>query len=232
MFNVNKLSNIVPYSDEWFTARLGYMTGSKISCLMGIKGIGDGGMTYIRNKVYEKLTGKSTEKNITTEGIMWGVENEPKAVKYFQEVHKIPLIMTDKHIIHDDLYSVTPDGLLIRDLKFVNTEKGEYNCETLESKSYFTPSIHMEHVECKTPKDIYEINKPLYWQVISQMFFADALRGNAIFFHPDFSEKSKYRLGHVLFKKIDLLQDFKFFGARLEEARTIYNQKIIFSQAA
>lgn len=230
MFNIKKLSNIVPYSETWFQARLGYMTGSKISCLMAPKGIGDGGYTYIRNKVYEKITGRSTEKNINTEATIWGVNNEPVAVKEFQDVYQIPLILTDKHIVHDDLYSVTPDGLLIRDLKFVNNDNGEYNCETLESKSYMTPSVHMAHVECKTPEDIKSLNSSLYWQVISQMHMADTLRGNAIFFHPDFPVTSKYRLGHVLFKKIDLRPDFIFFAGRLEEARKIYNQKLQFSQ--
>lgn len=232
MFNISKLSKIVPYSQEWFENRLGYMTGSKISCLMGKEGIGEGGMTYILNKVYERITGKSTEKNISTEATVWGVKNEPLAVKYYQEVHQIPLILTDKHIIHDSLYSCTPDGLLIRDLKFVNDSNGDYNCETLESKSYMTPSTHMQHCECKNAKDIYKINKPLFWQVVAQMYMADCLRGNAIFFHPDFPESSKYRLGHVSFKQVDLVPEFRLFKTRLEEARVIFNSKLEYSKAA
>ena len=232
MFNINKLSKIVPYSDEWYAARLGVMTGSRISCLMGARGIGEGGMTYIRNKVYEKITGKSSEKNITTEATVWGVKNEPIAIKEFQDVYGIPLIMTDKHIVHDDLYSVTPDGLLIRDSKFIDNGKGEYNCETLESKSYMTPSTHMAHVRCQTAHGIKEINSPLFWQVVSQMHMSDVLKGNAIFFHPDFPKESKFRLGHVPFNKIDLMPEFKLFRERLEEARVIFNRELAFSQAA
>lgn len=233
MLSIKKISTISPYSPEWFAHRRGYMTGSRISCICAPKGIGDGGYTYIRNKVSERITGVSTEKNINTEGTQHGIINEPIAIKEFQQVHEIPMVITDKHIVFDDLYSVTPDGLLIRNEKLIYDETGEFiNCETLESKSYMTPSVHMAHVECKTPSDIKSINPQLFYQVISQMHFADVTRGNALFFHPDFPKTSKYRLGHVLFKKIDLVSDFKFFAGRLEEARKIYNEKLEFSQAA
>ncbi len=231
MLDIKKISSLTPYSEEWFFHRLGYLTSSRISCICSDKGIGDGGMTYIRNKVYERITKKSTDKNISTEATVWGIHNEPFAIKAFQERFQIPIAIVDKHIVFDDLFSSTPDALLIRDEKFLTDKDGFYNCETLESKSYMTPSVHMEHVECKTPKDIRDINKPLYWQVISQMFFSDVIKGNAIFFHPDFPETSKYRLGHVQFKKIDLIADFKHFATRLEEARKIFNTTILFSQS-
>jgi len=67
MLNVNKVSQIEPYSPEWFSNRLGKLTSSSIACLCAPKGIGTGGMTYIRNKVSEVITGISTEKNNTSE---------------------------------------------------------------------------------------------------------------------------------------------------------------------
>ena len=231
MLKLSKISRYAPYSDEWFANRLGKMTGSKMACLMAPKGIGTGGMTYIRNKVSEVITGVSTEKNITTEAIQLGVENEPKAIKYFQQVKNIPAIITDKHIIHDERYSVTPDGLLITNEKFSMSADEQYlNCECLESKSYMTPSIHMAHVECETPADIKALDPDLFWQVISQMAWCDTLVGNAIFFHPNFPETSRYRLGHVVFRKTELREDFKFFNTRIEEARKIFNQKLEYSK--
>jgi len=230
MLSLSKISKLSPYSDGWFKARLGMLTSSKISCICAPEGIGRGGMTYIRNKVSEVITGKSTEKNISTEATQWGIDNEPFAIKYFQQVNNIPAIITDKHIVYDERYSSTPDGLLITNEKFSMTDNQEFlNCETLESKSYMTPSIHMMHVECQTPLEIKKINADLYWQVISQMYWADVLCGNAIFFHPDFPESSNYRLGHVVFKKIDLMADFKLFAARTAEAKQIFNDKLNFS---
>jgi len=220
MLNLNKISSIIPYSDEFWASRTGRMTGCRISCLMGKEGIGVGGMTYIRSKVGEKISGKTSEVNITTEGTNWGVVNEPISIKYFQQVYDIPVIITDKHLIEDENYAVTPDGLIIlRDLG------DNYDCETLESKSYPTYATHIEHCECNNAKDIKLINKQLYWQVIMQMYVADTLKGNAIFFHPDFPESSKLRMHRVVFNKIELVEDFKLFKNRLAEAKTIFQTK-------
>lgn len=228
MLDVNKISTIVPYSKEWFAHRLGMMTSSPISCICTPKGIGKGGLTYIRNKVFEKLTGKTTEKNITTEGTLWGVENEPKAIKYWRD--KTPTCfrhLTDQHIIYNERFSSTPDALVMmnKDCVFVTKDGIEYlNCETLESKSYMTPSIHMAHVECETAQDIKELNPDLFWQVLSQMYWADVLRGRAIFFHPDFKDDSDYKMGEVIFKKVDLLPEWNLFKQRTEEATKLFDK--------
>lgn len=220
MLKLDKISSIIPYSTEFWVSRLGRMTGCRINCLMGERGIGEGGMTYIRSKVCEKISGKASEQNITTEGTQWGVINEPLSIKYFQQKYEIPVIVTDKHLVENDHYAVTPDGLIIlRDFG------DNYDCETLESKSYPTYATHMEHCECQTAQDIKRINKQLYWQVIMQMYVADTLKGNAIFFHPDFPESSPLRMHRVVFKKTELVEDFKIFKARLEEAKSIFESK-------
>jgi hypothetical protein len=219
MLNLKKISALTPYSDEWWIARNGMMTGSKISCICGERGIGDGGMTYIRSKVGEKISGKSSERNITNEGVVWGIDNEPKSIEYYGIKYNIPVMVINKHLVYDDLYSVTPDALII------HKELGNsYDCETLETKSYITYATHIEHCECETPKDIKLINKPLYWQVISQMHFADVLVGNAVFFHPDFNESTRLRQHRVQFKKIDLIPDFKLLDERMKQGRDIYEK--------
>lgn len=231
MLLLSKISNLSPYSEYWFQHRLGYMTGSRISCICAPKGIGAGGMTYIRNKVSEVITGVSTERNITTEAILFGITNEPIALKEWQEREGIPLLLTDKHIIFDERYSVTPDALAIRDEKLIYVKDGtELNCETVESKSYMTPSVHMAHVECNTPEDIKSINPELFWQVISQLYWANVLKGNAIFFNPTFPKESPYRLGHVEFRRINLTADIEWFKMKTKEAKAIFEQKLNFKK--
>lgn len=227
MLLLSKISNLTPYSEDWFNHRLAMMTGSRISCICAPKGIGVGGMTYIRNKVSEAITGVSTERNITTDGIIWGIENEPKALKEWQETNKITMIITNKHIVFDERYSVTPDGLAIMNekLMYINNDT-ELNCETVESKSYMTPSVHMAHVECKTPDDIKVLNPELFWQCVSQIYWAGVLKGHAIFFHPNFPIGSPYRLGHVEFRKVTMQNDFKFFADRTAEAKQIFEAKL------
>lgn len=220
MLKLSNISPFTPYSTEWLTHRLGKMTGSKISCIMGAKGIGEGGMTYIRSKVGELISGKSSEKPITTEDTIWGVDNEPKSLEYFSKSNNNTIILSDKHLMINDNYSVTPDGLLI-----VRQLVGEWEVETVETKSFKTYATHIEHCECHTAADIKKVNPSLYWQVLMQMKGADCLRGHAIFYHPDFPEDSRLRQGHVLFKRHELQADFKLMNERFEEARNIFNTK-------
>lgn len=220
MLKIEKISTIVPYTDEFWQSRVGRMTGCKISCLCGERGIGEGGMTYIRSKVGELISGKTSEVNITTEGTTWGIINEPLSLVYYQQKYSVPVIITDKHLVESDRYAVTPDGLIIlRDFG------DNYECETLESKSFPTYATHIEHCECETALDIKKINKPLYWQVIMQMYVADTLIGNACFFHPDFHEDTGLRMHRVVFRKAELVADFKIFKQRLTEAEIIFNNK-------
>lgn len=236
MLPLSRISQIVPYSKEWYANRLAKMTSSPISCICAPKGIGEGGLTYIRNKVSEAITGKSTERNITTEAILWGIENEPKAIAYWKQSknkqHELDPTkefvyrhLTDQHIVFNEYFSSTPDALIMMNEKLVFSEDGEFlNCETLESKSYMTPSVHMAHVECQTAKELKALNPKIFWQIISQISWAGVTRGRAIFFHPDFPETSPYRLGEVLFRKVDLVEDFKFFQDRTDEAVTLFNK--------
>jgi len=227
MLLLSKISTIVPYSPEWFEHRKGYMTGSLISCICSPKGIGDGGYTYIRNKVSEIITGVSTEKNITTEATLWGIEHEPASLREWQRRNNVPMILTDKHIVYNNRYSVTPDGLAIRDEKLIYIKDGtELNCETVESKSYMTPAEHMKHIECNTPEDIKDVNPKLFWQCVSQVYWSGVLKGHATFFHPNFPEDSVYRQSSVEFRRINMKKDFDLFEARTKEAEEIFEQKL------
>lgn len=230
MLPVSRISDIAPYSEDWFSNRLGRITSSPVSCLCAPKGIGAGGMTYLRNKVYEAITGQSSERNISTEATIWGVENEPKSIAYWKnntpECHRL---LTDQHLVIGERFSSTPDALVFMNSKLMfctDEETGEetLNCETLETKSYMTPSVHMAHVECETAEDIKRINSDLYWQCISQIQWANVTQGRAIFFHPDFPDGHDYKMGEVIFSKVTLRDEFKFFNTRMQEAETIFNK--------
>ena len=229
MLLLSKISAIVPYSYEWFVHRRGVMTGSNMSPICAPEGIGVGAMTYIRNKVYEKITGHTTEKNITSDDIIWGIDNEPIGLEEWRIKEGYFDLQREKHIIYSERYSVTPDGLAIKNEKLMFLKDGsELNCETCEIKCFPTPSRHMAHVECETPNDIFKLNKPLFWQVISQVKWCGVRYGHAIFFHPDFDVESPYRLSSVKFDVIDpaLKEYFTLFDKRTKEAERIFEQKL------
>ena len=225
----SKIASFAPYSPEWYSSRLGRLTGSKIGCLMASKGIGDGGMTYIRNKVGELFTKKSSDREIDTAAIQWGRDNEPIALQEFKNVYKIPLDLMIKcsTIIEDNIFSVTPDALIPKSETLVeSTDKLAWHVEPIEVKCLPVYANHLELVECQTPKDLLDCSPLKFWQVISQMQFTNSLRGHFVAFHPHF--KNRLRIHHILFKKIELSDYIKTFNQRILQATTIYNEKKAF----
>ena len=56
MLKKESITPVIMGTDEWFAGRLGRFTSSEIYHLMGAKGIGEGGLSYIYRKVGEELS--------------------------------------------------------------------------------------------------------------------------------------------------------------------------------
>ena len=54
--NIKIYRNIEQGSAEWHSLRLGLITGSQVHRLMGVKGLGQTGLTYIDEIISEILT--------------------------------------------------------------------------------------------------------------------------------------------------------------------------------
>lgn len=220
MLDLKKISTAIPYSDDWWKSRLTKMTSSTISCICGKEGIGVGGYTYIRKKVYEHFTGVPSEKNVTTEDIVFGIENEPLSLELYKSRYGSENLIQHKHIIYNDRTASTPDAIDVKRIL-----PNGYDCETVETKS-FKGEKHIQHCECDSPADIKKINSSLYWQVIHQMYCAEVLVGNAVFFNPHFKSTDKLLQHRVVFKKIDLLPDFTLLKSRLEIATAEFDRLV------
>lgn len=230
MLPISRISDIEPYTKGWFKGRLGKITSSPVSCLCAPKGIGDGGYTYIRNKVHEEITGQPSDRNIETEGTLWGITYEPMAIDYWRKntpscIKHLP----HQHIVFGERFASTPDDLVFMNEKLLFgtdpvTGEETLNCETLEAKCYMTPSVHMAHVECQTPAELKALNPKVYWQTISQIEWANVTRGRAVFFHPHYKDGHPYKMGEVIFKKTELIEEFKFFNTRMAEAEKLFDK--------
>jgi hypothetical protein len=80
-------STIEIYSPTWWDNRLGNFTGSEVHRLMTEPRakkdvLSKGAETYIREKVYEKLSGQP-KQSIDNYATAWGHENEPIAKRYY-----------------------------------------------------------------------------------------------------------------------------------------------------
>lgn len=216
MLHKDHISQIQIYSPEWDQARLGRFTSSRIHFLMSPKGFGDGAETYIYHKVGEELTGRTTAEDdqIEDENTLWGLENEPAAIRKFHDIKQVEFLVTQKLIFAPGKrFSSTPDAIWIHSI-FAN--QFEYNVSTLEVKCPRKFHRFIKHFKCKTPEDIKSRSPIYYWQVLDQMDNCGSAIGYLFFFHPLFPEGCNFRL--IEFRKIDLWGDFKLLKDRKQQA--------------
>ncbi len=220
----SKITDIQPSIDpkineQYVNARLGKFTASRISCCMMPKGIGDSGRSYIRSRIFEDLSGVSSDKNISTEDMEWGLQYEREALKMFGELKELNFLMVQRVVCDkDSKFGCTPDGLWV---KSESSDKLSYEVSTVEVKC-FQAENHIKCALCSTPEEIKEKNSSAYWQTVMQMDECGALVGYLCFFHP-LMKSGGFRI--IEFRKINLIPDFKLLTERKKETLKIYEQE-------
>lgn len=101
-------------SPEWFAARLGKVTASRVADVIARtqKGWGSGRANYAAELVAERLTGKVTE-GYTNGAMQWGIDNEEEArlaYSFRQDVDVMEVGFVDHPAI--DMTGASPDGLI------------------------------------------------------------------------------------------------------------------------
>lgn len=180
MLQKNKISKIKMLSDEWHTSRLAKFTSSEIHLLMG-----GSAWPYIRRKVGEELTGKSSKGEIDTDGTRWGNFYEAEAITKFGRQKGLDFLIVQQLICDPDngRFGGTPDGLIvIRE----SPDGTEYEVETVEVKCPITFDNYILLFECKNAQDLKDAKKEYYWQVLDQMDLCGSLIGHFVVYHPDF----------------------------------------------
>lgn len=104
-------------SEEWFAARLGKVTGSRVADVMARtqKGYAASRQNYMAELICERLTGQREEKFVNA-AMMRGTELEPKArATYMLETGEI--VAETGLVIHPELdaFGASPDGLVSHD---------------------------------------------------------------------------------------------------------------------
>ncbi len=99
-------------TEEWFLARLGRVTGSRISA---VRSTGNGRETYKRELALERITGKKSA-GFTSATMQWGVDNEPLAKKAYER-HRNTAVMEVGFVQHPRIAmaGASPDGLVGKD---------------------------------------------------------------------------------------------------------------------
>lgn len=101
-------------SKEWFDARLGRFTASRITELLGIKGLNLTGENYAFEKACELVHGIDEEENFETFDMKRGTELEPIAFRKFKELKELEFIEVKETTFFPfgDNAGASPDGLV------------------------------------------------------------------------------------------------------------------------
>lgn len=82
-------------SPEWFKAREGRFTASRISEILGVKGMGKMGEGYCLEKAIEIVYGIDQEESFVSYDMMRGIQLEPVAFEMFQEKKALDFVSVD-----------------------------------------------------------------------------------------------------------------------------------------
>ncbi len=104
-------------TDDWFKARLGKVTASRIADLMAKTktGYSTSRQNYLSQLVAERLTGKPSD-SYNNASMLWGIETEPLGRAAYENALSIFVMETGFHL-HPEIYDAgaSPDGLIESD---------------------------------------------------------------------------------------------------------------------
>ncbi|WP_421565606.1 lambda exonuclease family protein [Ochrobactrum sp. EDr1-4] len=108
------MTDLVQGSPEWFAARLGRVTASRVADVIAKTktGYGASRKNYLAELVLERLTGKA-EEGFTSSAMQWGTDNEPDARSeyQFEKNTKVVQVGFVDHP-HIAMTGASPDGLV------------------------------------------------------------------------------------------------------------------------
>jgi putative phage-type endonuclease len=101
-------------TEEWFKARLGKVTASKVADVLAKTktGVSASRANYLSDLVVERLTGQQAEF-YQNDAMQWGTDTEPQA-RMAYEAHKKVLVDEEGFIDHPSItnFGCSPDGLI------------------------------------------------------------------------------------------------------------------------
>lgn len=176
----------VQRSPEWHAARLGKLTGSRVSDAFATLKSGKGEAAGRRNLrvqlVLERLTGKCQERAYVSASMERGALLEEAARAAYEGETGI-FVEPVGFVQHDDLLAgCSPDGL---------TADGLIEIKCPEA------SAHLDYLSGDLPREYF-------LQIIHGLWITGRAWGDFVSFHPDFPEPIRFKRTRVYAKDIDL----------------------------
>lgn len=167
-------------SPEWFDIRKGKFTASEIHRLMGAKGLGKTGESYIWEKVAEELG--ATMPPVTTYAMQRGTEMEPYAKEFYSRAFNAS-VSPAEFIVAPwcNEAGASPDGIV--------TNWGDQSgIRLIEIKCPMNPTNHLIYFTIKSVADFKREKPEYYWQVQLQMAVTGINQCDFVSFYPEIDE--------------------------------------------
>lgn len=161
-------------TEEWLQLRRGKFTASQVYRLMGAKGIGKIGESYILECVTEEFG--AILPDVKTLAMEFGTFTEPFAIAHYErvfnvEVEKMPFFIAE----WCDQAGSSPDGFIS------SLNKG------IEVKCPFNPLHHITYMLLSSHEELKELKPEYYWQIQMGMAVLEASSWDFVSFCESFS---------------------------------------------
>ena len=195
-------------SKEQKEMRLGRFTGSEIHKLMGVKGFGKTGETYILEKAAEFLTGEPIKPEFTAQSTQWGIDHELEARLYFEAATGTKIKKSET--LDNGLICGTPDGIIDGD-----------NCG-FEIKCPFNSGNHLKNFLMTIGSDLLDLRPEYYWQCVAYMWLTGFDRWKFCSYDPRFKEEKRMLILNLSLEKahLELLEN------RVTQAKLMFDNII------
>lgn len=188
--------------------RTGRFTSSTIHKLMGAKGFGKTGETYIHEKVAEYLTGHPATPEFSSAATDWGEKYEPEADEYFTAATGLKLETCDT--VTGELIVGTPDRYII------GQECG------VEFKCPYNAGNHLQNLLLTNQDELLALRPEYYWQCYGYMWLKGWTQWKFASYHPQFPGEKRMIILNLTARdtEMQLLQN------RVREATLLFNNLI------
>ena len=193
-------------SEEWYEIRRGKFTASNIHKLMGVKGLGKTGLTYIDEVVADMLSDESEDERFENKAMRWGIDWEPVAAAWYAKAFNKELEERG-FVLYSKDAGASPDRLI------VDEKKG------IEIKCPFNRANHLKHLKLNDASELKAECPEYYWQIMFNILCCDYESWDFVSFDPRYREDLK--LFALEIKRND--EDCKLMEQRLVEAIEIKN---------
>lgn len=191
-----------PMTEKELAARPKKGPGSKTTLVPDPSKMSKDGLTYIRQKVAEVLTGKPKPPSYAYP-LVYGKETEPEAVEYFEKVTGLKCDETGFQPWTDHAGG-SPDRLI-----------GE--ADGLEVKSPWASENQIAYLMLTDVYDLKRMYPEYYWQCVSLMLFTNRKRWHFCTFDPRMKE-DKHKMTHLIIEYDKVEEDIDLINVALSGA--------------